>query len=124
MIPKLIRFSRAIRIFYRGFCIPALIITLFCCLGARMACISQIQSHKEFYGITMFIAPFFWTKTITNVIILLYLVNFREKEQYFYTNLGISRRELLITAFLIDYLLFFAAVYLTGLSLKLSFISA
>jgi hypothetical protein len=123
-MPKLTGYCRAILIFYRGFIVPALIITLLCCLGAGMACISQVQSHKEFYGIGMFIAPFFWTKTITNVIILLYLVNFRVKEQYFYTNLGISRRELLVSVFLIDYLLFFAAIYLTGLCLKLSLIPA
>ncbi|MCX6242775.1 MAG: hypothetical protein NTX43_13305 [Bacteroidetes bacterium] len=98
-------------------------ITLFCCYGARIASVAQIQDHKEFYGIMMFIAPFFWIKTITNILMLLYLIQFKANEIFFYANLGIRRGELWIITFLMDYMVFFMAVYLTGLSLKLTLIS-
>jgi len=110
-------------IFYRGFWIPASLITLFCCLGAWLVAGSQIKDHKEFNGIMMFVGPFFWIKTITNVLMLLYILQFKAHEMYFYANLGIRKRELLGIAFLTDYLIFFIAIYLTGLSLKLPLIS-
>ena len=119
---KILRHCRAILIFYRGYCIPAFMITLFCCLGARITSVAQIQDHKEFYGIMMFIAPFFWIKTITNILMLLYLIQFKAHERFFYANLGIRRGELWIITFLMDYMVFFMAVYLTGLSLKLTLI--
>jgi len=120
---KILRHCRAILIFYRGFWIPAALITLFCCLGARVACVSQIRTHREFYGIIMFIGPFFWIKTFTNVFILLYLIQFKAHEVYFYANLGIRKWELWISTFLIDYIVFFIAVYITGLSLQIPLIS-
>lgn len=120
---KILRHYRAILIFYRGFWIPAALITIFCCLGARVASVAQIKDHKEFYGIIMFIGPFFWIKTLTNVVIILYLLQFKAHEVYFYANLGIRKIELWSITFLIDYTVFFIAVYLTGLSLKLPLIS-
>ena len=112
---KIQRYCRAILIFYRGFRVPASLVTLFCCLGALYACVEQITAHKEFYGIIMFIAPFFWIKTITNVLILFYHIQFKAHEMYFYTNLGIRKGELWIITFLIDYIVFFTAVFLTGI---------
>jgi len=120
---KLLKHFRAILIFYRGFWLPAAVVTLFCCLVARNASVAQIREHKEFYGIIMFIGPLFWIKTITNVLMLLYIIQFKAHEIYFYANLGIRKMELWIIAFLLDYIVFFTAFYLTGLSLKLTLIS-
>ncbi|MEI7492714.1 MAG: hypothetical protein WCK92_15035 [Bacteroidota bacterium] len=114
---------RAILIFYRGFWVPPGLVTLFSCLAIFYISQSQIRDHKEFYGILMFTAPFFWIKTFTNLIMLLYLIKLKAHEMYFYANLGMRKRELLITVFLIDYLLFFSALFLTNLCLKLTLVS-
>ena len=116
---KIVRFSRAIFIFYRGFRIPAGIITIFCCIGLLEACIEQIRGHEVYHGILMFVAPFFWIKTFTNALILLYLIRFKASELYFYFNLGVGKKSLWIITFLIDYLLFFLAICITDLILKL-----
>lgn len=117
------RYLRTILIFYRGLWVSSGLVTLFSCLAIFYVSVNQTRDHKEFYGILMFTAPFFWIKTFTNVIILLYLIQFKAHEMYFYANLGVRKRELMVTAFLIDYLLFFSALFLTNLCLKLPLIS-
>ncbi|MCX6284910.1 MAG: hypothetical protein NTW31_11830 [Bacteroidetes bacterium] len=118
-----IRYLRTILIFYRGLWVPSGLVTLFSCLAIFYISINQIRDHKEFYGVLMFTAPFFWIKTFTNLLMLLYLIKFKAHEMYFYANLGVRKRELMMTAFLIDYLLFFSALFLVSLCLKLPLIS-
>ena len=122
MFRKLGNFLRAIFIFYRSFWIPASLITIFCWFGIFSASLTQIKEHKEFYGILMFIGPFFWIKTATNFLILLYLIKYKANELYFYYNLGIGKAAIWITTFLIDYLTFFLAIFITGLILNQYFI--
>jgi hypothetical protein len=98
------RHYRAVLIFYRGILVPATLITLFCCIGPFIAAVNQLREHKEFYGIIMFIGPFFWIKTLTNFIILLYIIQFKAYEMYFYSNLGIRKWELWISSFLLPYI--------------------
>ena len=116
---RIIRFSRVIFIFYRSFRVPASIITVLCCIGLFQACIEQIREHQPFHGILMFVAPFFWIKTLTNALILGYLISFRTDELYLYYNFGVGKKSLWSITFLMDYLLFFLVIYCTELALKL-----
>ncbi len=115
-------FVKAVFIFYRGLAIPAVLITLFCCAGAFLASMNQIRQHAGYDGIFMFIAPFFWIKTVTNIILIFYIDRIRANERYFYHNLGIGRSSLWGTTLVVDYLLFFLAILLTGLGVSLFFL--
>ncbi len=122
MMTRIGKFLRMIFIFYRGFWIPAALVTLFCCIFSFSLCVEQVKEHKEFYGILMFITPSFWIKILTNILILLYLISFKANEMYFYYNFGIGKTTLWITTFIIDFLLFFLAIWLTGLSFDLFYL--
>ncbi len=121
---KLNRVLSGIFIFYRGFWIPATLMTVFCCIGAFSACVTQLRGQKEFYGILMFVSPFVWIKAITDTMILLYLIQYKAREMYFYFNLGIGTATLCVTTLIIDFLVFTTAIYLTGLSLDLFILPA
>ncbi|MEI7662445.1 MAG: hypothetical protein WCK34_09615 [Bacteroidota bacterium] len=107
-------FLRTIFIFYRGFRIPALIVTLMCWAGAFSAALGQLREHRPYYGIVMFLPPFFWIKVVTDSLIMLFLLRIKANENYFYYNLGIGKSTLWITTFIIDLLLFFLGMFLAG----------
>lgn len=112
-------FFFAVVTFYRGFCIPSGVITLGACIAVGAAGIVQVREQREFYGILAYVPAFFWIKTITSIIFLLYLVRFRPGERYFYYNLGISMTTLRIATFGLDYLIFFTGMYITSVIVNL-----
>lgn len=112
-----IRKIRISLLFYRGFCFATIAITVFCCASILFASINQLRDHQPFYGVLMFVTPFFWIKTFTSVIILLYVIKFKADEMYFYYNLGIGRVTLFLFTFALDYVLFFTGIFITGLIL-------
>ncbi|MEI6681333.1 MAG: hypothetical protein WCO44_01825 [Bacteroidota bacterium] len=110
---------RAAFIFYRGLAIPAILITLFCCAGATISAMDQVRQHALYNGVFMFIAPLFWIKTVTTIILIFYMGWFRANERYFYHNLGIGINALRGTVLIVDYLLFFLAISLTEMIIPL-----
>jgi|GEM_PF-1046840 len=112
-------FLRAVFIFYRGFAIPAMLITLFCCAGATISAMDQFRQHAVYAGIFRFIAPLFWIKTVTSLILVFYMDWSRANERCFYQNLGIGMNALRGTALILDYLVFFLALSLTGMAIPL-----
>ena len=113
------KFLRTVFIFYRGFRVPATLVTLFCVFGAVASSLDLIKAHKAFYGILTVVPPFFWIKTLTDAVILIWLTRFKAGERYFYCNLGVGTRTLWISVFCIDYLVFFLAMYLAEIGLHL-----
>jgi hypothetical protein len=69
----------------------------------------------------MFFPQNFWIKTISNILMLLYLLKFKSNELYFYYNLGIRRVHLLIFTFTLDYLIFLACFYFSGILVRLNY---
>ena len=113
------RYIRGVLVFYKSFWIPATLITLFCCIGTISACLDHLKEQSQFYGILIFIPPFFWAKIVTDILILLFIIKLKEKELYFYFNLGISRWSLWVSMLLIDFTIFFLVMYVIDLSFKL-----
>lgn len=69
----------------------------------------------------MFFPQNFWIKTVSDILIILYLIKFRSNELYFYYNLGIRKIQLWIFTFSLDYLIFLLCFYLSGVLVRLIF---
>ncbi len=112
-------FFLAVFTFYRGFWIPSGVITLLACFVVGAIGIDQVREQREFYGILVYVPAFFWIKTVTSIIILLYLVRFRAGERYFYYNLGFGMTTIRAATFGLDYLFFFTGMYITSVIVNL-----
>ncbi len=67
------------------------------------------------YGSLEIFALMFWLKVIGFVLIGYFFYQFNSKELYFYYNLGLSRRKLLLIAIIIEIISFSLLVYLASL---------
>src|SRR5687768_12365673 len=84
---------RLIYIFYRGFMIPSMLITIICLFLFRQ------------HGFSIFQA-LFWFKLITLAITYYYINYYKRKEYYYYYNLGIAKWKLWSTTLTFDFFLF------------------
>jgi hypothetical protein len=114
-----IRKIRGLLIFYRGFMIPSIIITVISCTTAIMLSVDQLKNHEQFLGIIVYFPLVFWTKTISNILFVYFLLKFKANELYFYYNLGISRTALCAWTFAVDYSVLVLSYYFSGLIVKL-----
>ena len=89
--------------FYKSFCFTSIVISLTC------AVIFFIN------GIPMFL-PLFWFKMITLALFFYVIKSYKEKEFYFYKNLGISQKSLWVFSASIDLILYFVLI-ITALNL-------
>jgi len=119
MMETPVRKIRGILIFYRSFLVPSILVTIFCCILAVTSSVEQLKNHEVFYGIFVFFPQGFWIKTFSNIFIVLYLLNFKANELYFYYNMGIRKIHLWFFPFAIDYFILILFFGLSGLVLKL-----
>lgn len=111
---KLIK-VRSILIFYRGVLIPSLIITLLCWIIAVGLSLTQIQNHEIYHGIFSFFPQSFWTKAITSILIIFFIMKYKNKQLYFYYNLGINKTSLWIWTLFIDYFILVVGFIIAGI---------
>ena len=107
-------------IFYRRALIPSLLISFFCWISAIFASLEVLKNHEVFYGIFIFFTPCFWVKTITDIVIILFLFNFKPNELYFYYNQGIRRIHLWIFTLVIDYLILVIGFFISGFVIRIA----
>ena len=91
---------RLIIVFFKSFALASCIITLIC--------ISIIYA----WGIET-IAALIWFNIITDVLILYFINIYKQKELYYYHNLGLSKSFLWIASLAIDFILFVLLIILT-----------
>jgi hypothetical protein len=109
---------RGILIFYRSFLVPSIIITIFCCVAVIALSVSLLRDHEHYYGIFAYFPQNFLIKSITNILIVIYLLNFKSNELYFYYNLSVSKVYLWIFTFAIDYLVLVFGFFISGFIVK------
>ena len=54
-----------------------------------------------------------WFKIITSGIIVYYINNYKNKEFYYYQNLGLSKKQLWGSTMTVDFLIYILAIFLT-----------
>ena len=99
MLPamRLANTIRLITTFYKSFVLASSLITA-CCLVLFME-----------YGYSIFMA-IFWLKTISLAIICWFINSYKQKEFYYYRNLGISKLLLWGSTLVFDFVLFILLV--------------
>jgi len=97
---KPLRTLRLIWTFYRNFNLISILITI-CCL-------------KFFweYGFSVF-ATIFWFKIATLGLIFYFINSYKNKEYYYYQNLGVSKILLWVTTLIFDFILFIVLIIQT-----------
>lgn len=91
---------RLILTFYRNFFLLSLIVTLVCMFSI------YINGIRAFFAI-------FICKTLILATIVYFINIYKEKEFYYYRNLGISKLTLWVTTISLDYFLFIILLTLT-----------
>ncbi len=90
---------RLLLTFYRSYFIASFLITL-CCLNIYRV-----------YGIETFVV-LFWFKIITLGLIYFFIKTYKNKEFYYYQNLGVSKLKLWTSTITVDFILFFVLIFL------------
>jgi hypothetical protein len=96
-----LKFSRTIRLlltFYRSFFLLNTLITLVCLFLFRE------------YGFSIFFI-LFWLKLASLALVFFYIRSYKQKEFYYYQNLGLSRQFLWTTTILFDFALYLFLLY-------------
>jgi hypothetical protein len=99
LVPKLKRNIRILVAFYSYFWIPSVVINL----------LFAMAYLRDGYQAVI---PAFWTKLLLNAITVYVTHTFRNKEFYYYRNLGFANTVLWTGAFIIDFLLFFFSIFI------------
>lgn len=95
--------TRTLRIlwtFYNSFFVSTLVLTASC------AYMCMVLGPGALTLIT-------WFKIITSGIIIYYINNYKNKEFYYYQNLGLSKKILWSSTMTVDFLIYIFAVYLS-----------
>ncbi len=101
IILKLFKTIRLIWIFYKSFLVLSLFINL--------CCISIFWNH----GFSSF-SVIFWLKMATLALTYYFINTYKNKEYYYYLNLGISKFLLWIVSLSFDFVLFISLIILTN----------
>lgn len=88
---------RLIHTFYNTFNVPSILISLIC------AGIFSIS------GLSFFVV-IFWFKILSMGFIITFIDNYREKEYYYYQNLGFSKTTLWSSSLIFDFVLFLGLI--------------
>lgn len=105
---------KSLLLFYKSFSIPAILISVVSCSIILLLAREQISDREKFYGIIAYVPQAFWTKTVTNIILIYLLLKIKNKELYFYFNLCINKLQLVLSLLLLDYLILAIMLYLTN----------
>jgi hypothetical protein len=92
---------RLIWMFYKNFLFTSLLITV-CCLSIFWK-----------YGLSVFVG-LFWLKIVTLGLIYYFINNYKNKEYYYYQNLGVSKAVLWASTLTLDFSFFIFLVIQTN----------
>ncbi len=98
-MPKIFRIIRSVYTFYKNFFLLSFLITLVC-----LAVI--VKSEFSFFQIM------FWFKLGVNAMIYYFISDYKQKEFYYYQNLGVSRTVLWASTAIIDMTVFLGSCLL------------
>jgi len=96
---------RAALTFYRTLALPL--------IGISLATVFQVWQAQSGY----FVFRVLWVKVLTSIVIGTYIVLFKPAQFIFYNNLGISRTQLLLFAFALDFLIWLLLIIATVLKI-------